>query len=80
MTALEEMGQWLVAVSRLATENERLRKALEAADGALEKCDELFSDIRGDWTDPRHGCRMGWQTVEQARAVIAAALKEAGDE
>lgn len=38
---------------------------------ALKRCRELFSEIRGDWTDPREQCREGWR-------VIDAALKLAG--
>lgn len=43
-----------------------VRIAVMAA--ALAGCDELFDDIRNDWTDPRHECRTG-------RDLVAVALK-----
>lgn len=35
-------------------------------EGALRRCRELFSDIRGDWTDPRSECREGWAIIDAA--------------
>lgn len=31
---------------------------------ALGACYELFSEIRNDWTDPRHECREGWRIID----------------
>ena len=35
----------------------------------------LFTDIRGDWTDPRWECRSGWEACARLRGE----LKLAGD-
>jgi hypothetical protein len=51
--------------------NGALLAAAPALVAALRECAELFSAIRGDWTDPRHECRAGQE-------VISAALKQAG--
>jgi hypothetical protein len=48
-----------------------LRAILErekVLEGALTGCSELFDEIRGDYSDPRHECREG-------QLVIRAALK-----
>jgi hypothetical protein len=42
--------------------------AVEGPVGALTGCSELFDEIRGDYSDPRHECREG-------QLVIRAALK-----
>jgi len=42
-------------------ENARLREA-------LDQCDDLFSAIRGDFTDPRSECRKGAEIIERALA------------
>jgi hypothetical protein len=40
--------------------------ALETAEKALERCRELFSEIRMDWFDPRDDIRDGWTTIDAA--------------
>ena len=37
----------------------------------VNRCGELFSDIRGDWSDPRTECREGWAVCDQMRALLA---------
>jgi hypothetical protein len=44
---------------QLADEVARLR-------GLLAACGLLFSQIRGDWSDPRYACREGWRLVDMA--------------
>ena len=44
-----------------------IAEAAMEAETALGKCNELFDEIRGDWSDPRSACREGW-------AIIGAAL------
>lgn len=44
---------------KLKVENERMR-------AALKRCSDLFSEIRGDWTDPRNQCREGWRVIDEA--------------
>jgi hypothetical protein len=56
-------------------ERDRLRAAGEVNAEALRKCDELFHDIRGDWTDPRSECREGWRVIEEALAAWKEATK-----
>ena len=46
-------------IAQLTAERDALRVA-------LEKCRELFADIRGDWTDPRSQCREGWRVIDEA--------------
>lgn len=43
---------------------------IEKLGEALKKCSSLFSEIRGDWTDPRHECREGWRIVSEALALL----------
>lgn len=38
---------------------------------ALERCDELFHEIRCDFTDPRSECREGMAIVSAALAPVA---------
>lgn len=40
---------------------------------ALEKSRDLFTDIRGDWSDPRSRCRQGWAIIDAALATDAGA-------
>lgn len=47
-----------------------LEQALQVAYTALQECYNLFSSIRGDWTDPRSDCREGWAIINAAQAVI----------
>src|SRR5882672_9560367 len=63
-----------------------LRAALEAAKADLLKCSELFSSIRGDWTDPRTDCREGWsiidarvKAIDEALAALSANTGAGGD-
>ena len=44
---------------------EVLQKRIEALEHGLRKCNVLFSEIRMDWTDPRHECREGWAIVAE---------------
>jgi len=30
----------------------------------------LFSAIRGDWSDPRYECRLGWEAVSHLRGLL----------
>lgn len=46
---------------------ERLEAALQQTRRALAISHNLFSDIRGDWSDPRWQCRHGWEVIEQAQ-------------
>ena len=39
---------------------------IEKLEAALRRCDELFSDIRNDWSDPRSECREGWSVIKEA--------------
>jgi len=50
---------WVAAASVTADRIEKL-------EAALRRCDELFSDIRNDWSDPRSECREGWSVVKEA--------------
>lgn len=45
-------------------EKELLTLALQS----LANCNDLFHDIRNDWSDPRTECRMGWAIVERVAA------------
>jgi len=48
-----------------------IRRACNCHDDLLEalgRCRELFSDIRGDWSDPRADCREGWAIIDAAIA------------
>lgn len=57
----------------------QLKQEREAARGlveALEKCNEVFSNIRNDWTDPRSDCREGWETIDAALAAYKAKMGE----
>jgi hypothetical protein len=62
------------AVEALVREAEQARGGVLAAWVALARCDELFSEIRNDWTDPRHACREGRSTIEVAQLAIAPLL------
>ena len=42
---------------------------------ALNKCYDLFAEIRGDWSDPRAECREGFEVITQALADHEAAQK-----
>jgi hypothetical protein len=42
------------------------QKRIEKLEAALRRCDELFSDIRNDWSDPRSECREGWSVIKKA--------------
>ncbi len=53
-------------LARVAAERESLRAICAKMREALETCSELFSDIRGDWTDPRSECREGQQVIAEA--------------
>lgn len=51
----------------MKTENEqRLEAENKLLKEALFRCNELFSLLRGDWSDNRHWCRQGWAIVEKA--------------
>lgn len=39
-------------------------------EAALERCNDLFYDIRGDWTDPRSECREGWEAIRTALTAL----------
>ena len=45
---------------------EEAASRIEKLEAALRRCDELFSDIRNDWSDPRSECREGWRVIEEA--------------
>jgi len=47
-------------------EIDRLKNRIEKLEAALRRCDELFSDIRNDWSDPRSACRKGRSVIEEA--------------
>ncbi len=55
----------LAAASRAVKVSDALTEELLAA---LHKCGALFSEIRGDWTDPRAECREGWEIIAAATA------------
>lgn len=55
-------------------EPEGFREALETADLVLEACDDLFSEIRDDYTDPRSECRRGKSLISDMRHVIQKSL------
>lgn len=44
---------------------------------ALDKCSDLFSKIRGDWTDPRIECRVGQSVIAEALSITPAASLDA---
>jgi len=51
------------------TDKERiiiLEEALRQTRRALYICNNLFDDIRGDWSDPRWQCRTGWDVIGTA--------------
>ena len=50
---------------------ERLEDALAETRRALRIAHDLFSDIRGDWSDPRWQCRHGWEVIDAALAKSA---------
>ena len=37
----------------------------------LKKCDDLFYEIRCDWSDPRSECREGRENIEKALASLS---------
>ncbi len=47
----------------LLAEIDRLRAARDELVPVLKKLSDLFSDIRGDWSDPRHECREGQDLI-----------------
>ena len=53
-------------LSTIDAERKADKAALCRARMALQKCGELFGEIRGDWTDPRSECREGWEVIESA--------------
>lgn len=55
-------------IVELEKQNETARQQVTTLREALKKCYELFSDIRGDWTDPRAECREGWKVIDNALA------------
>src|SRR3990172_4188835 len=52
-----------------------LRAENAAFRAALEKCKELFTEIRGDWSDPRAECREGWAVIDAALAATPAEME-----
>jgi len=50
------------------SELEELCKSHDVMVEALKGCSELFSDIRGDWSDPRYECRSGQELIANALA------------
>jgi citrate lyase beta subunit len=64
-------------IVKAVNSHDALVKALENAKAALETCSDLFSDIRGDWTDPRNECEEGQDVIHTARTEIVAALATA---
>lgn len=65
-------------IVKAVNSHDALVKALENAKAALEACSDLFSEIRGDWTDPRSECREGQDVIHKASVEIDAALQESG--
>lgn len=58
----------------------RLKNFLQFLKTPLQEIDGLFGDIRNDWTDPRHECRSGRESVAIVEAMIEELLrtKDAG--
>lgn len=54
-----------------SVESDSTDLAKEKVRSALERCSELFSDIRGDWSDPRSECREGQRLIEEALAALS---------
>jgi hypothetical protein len=46
----------------------------------LDRIEELFSEIKGDFTDPRHECREGWNAVACLRVILGVKTLEAPHE
>lgn len=44
---------------------EALAKRVNAAEGALLECRDLFSELRGDWSDNRGPCREGMMIIDK---------------
>lgn len=65
----QEFPDYQEPVDEVLAERDALRIQCAQMREALETCFELFSAIRGDWTDPRSECREG-------QRVIAKALRE----
>ena len=65
-----EIADFIAAASALLpaalADLKRARERIKELEGALEKCGELFSEIRGDWSDPRSECREGWAIINAA--------------
>jgi len=54
-------------ISFLASEDAmKAASRIDKLEAALRRCDELFSDIRNDWSDPRSECREGWSVIKEA--------------
>ncbi len=42
----------------------------------IEYIRHLFSEIRGDWSDPRNWCREGWEAVSRLKELNGLMLPE----
>ena len=47
-----------------------IREVVEFTQPLLDKINDLVSDIRGDWTDPRTECRAIWDIINQWQAQL----------
>jgi hypothetical protein len=68
---LRQTGQQ--ALERAAADLAAARAETALLREALEKCRDLFTEIRGDWSDPRSECREGWRIIDEALDSTSAA-------
>ena len=72
MSEINDGTTWRARADALAAASNMWRAHAEALAEALDECKELFSAIRGDWSDPRAECRAGWAVIDTALARLPA--------
>lgn len=66
--AEQERGRDAIHIRDLAADKAVLAARVEQLEGALAACRELFTELRGDWSDNRGPCREGFAIIDAALA------------